>query len=305
MELRHIRYFLAVADAEHFTRAADDLHVSQPALSQQVRQLEEELGTPLFDRMGRRVRLTRAGETFRAHARRILAEVTEAHSALHELDALERGVLTVAAVQTVNAYMIPPVVSRFRKAYPGITLKVEELSADEIERGVREGRLDLGLTFVPAREEGLAAEALFEEELVLVASTRHRLARRRSVEVSALDGEPLVLLPQKFCTRRVIDAALQTARVQPRVAVEMNSIEGILRTVKTSAGATIVPELAIGLSAGLGLKVIRLANPTPRRTVGIIFAEGAHRPAAAREFVAMLRAEKPPARSKWTTLSRQ
>jgi len=289
MELRHIRYFLAVADAEHFTRAADDLHVSQPALSQQVRQLEDELGTPLFDRVGRRVRLTRAGETFRAHARRILAEVTEAHAALQELDALGRGVLTVGAVQTVNAYLIPNVVSRFRKAYPGVALKVEELPADEIERGVLEGRLDLGLTFVPTREDGLAAETLFEEELVLVASTRHRLARRRSVDVKTLDGEPLVLLPPKYCTRRVIDAALQNARVQPRVAIEMNSIEGILRTVRTSHGATILPELATNTASSAGLKVIRLANPTPRRTVGIVSAAGANVSAASREFVAMVR----------------
>lgn len=293
MELRHIRYFLAVADTEHFTRAADDLHVSQPALSQQVRQLEEELGTPLFDRVGRRVRLTRAGETFRTHARRILAEVTEAHSALQELDALERGLLTVGAVQTVNAYLIPPAVSKFRKAYPGIAVRVEELAADDVERGVLEGRLDLGLTFVPAREAGLAAEALFEEELVLVTGARHRLARRRTVDVSILDGEPLVLLPQTYCTRRVIDAALQTARVQPRVAVEMNSIEGILRMVRSSSGATIVPELAAGISSSLGLKVVRLANPTPRRTVGIVSAMGAHRSAASRELVTLLRAPRP------------
>lgn len=289
MELRHLRSFLAVADAEHFTRAADELHVSQPALSQQVRQLEEELGTPLFDRVGRRVRLTRAGETFRTHARRILAEVTEAHAALTELEGLARGVLTAGAVQTVNAYLIPPVVSRFRKSYPGIALKVEELAADEIERGVLEGRLDFGITFVPAREEGLASEALFEEELVLVTTPRHRLARRRSVEMKALGGEPLVLLPQKFCTRRVIDVALQSARVQPRIAVEMNSIEGILRTVRTSGGATIVPEMAAAIPKNLGLRVIRLSHPTPRRTVGIISASGAHRSAAAREFVTMTR----------------
>src|SRR5271170_3244792 len=113
MELRHLRYFLAVADALHFRHAAENLHISQPTLSQQIRQLEKELGTILFDRVGTRVRLTVGGETFRLHAQRVLLELDEAQVALLELDGLKRGKLYVGAVQKLNTYLIPPIIGRF------------------------------------------------------------------------------------------------------------------------------------------------------------------------------------------------
>src|ERR1700722_15951105 len=122
MELRHLRYFLAVADASHFRRAAKSLHVSQPTLSLQIKQLEKELGTMLFDRIAKRVRLTSAGETFRHHAQRVLQELDEARVALLELDGLKRGQLFVGAVQTLNTYLIPPIIARFAKLHPGVFL---------------------------------------------------------------------------------------------------------------------------------------------------------------------------------------
>ena len=126
MELRHLRYFLAVADTVHFRRAAESLHVSQPTLSQQIRQLEKELGTTLFDRIGKGVRLTVAGETFRHYAQRILHVLDEAQVALLELEGLKRGKLYVGAVQTLNTYLIPPIIARFTTLHPGIFLSVEE-----------------------------------------------------------------------------------------------------------------------------------------------------------------------------------
>jgi LysR family cyn operon transcriptional activator len=292
VELRHIRSFLAIASSGHFTRAAGELHVSQPALSQQIRQLEEELGTPLFDRIGRGIRLTAAGEVFRSHARRIVDEVGLAQKAIGDLDALDRGALNIGAVQTVNAYLIPSMISAFSGAYPRVSIRVDELSADDVERGVLDGRLSLGFTFVPPRQDGLDTEKLFEEELVLVVSRRHRLAARRRVEVSLLADEPLILLPQTFCTRRLIDHTFASARVRPRVAVEMNSIEGILRTVAKSGGATIVPELAATMASDRDLRVVRLTGPVPRRTVGIVSLAGAHRCAAAQRFVEMAREQR-------------
>ena len=289
MELRHIRSFIAVADSGHLTRAADELHVSQPALSQQIRQLEEELGTPLFDRIGRGIRLTAAGEVFRSHARRIFDEVGQAQKSIGELEALDRGSLTVGAVQTVNAYLIPTLVSTFSKSHPRVAVRVEEGSADDIERGVIDGRLTLGFTFVPPRQTGLGVEKLFDEELVLVTARKHRLARRTKIAVSMLADESLILLPETFCTRRLIEHTFSSARVRPRIAIEMNSIEGILRTVRSSGGATIVPQLAATMFGSRDLSVIRLTDPTPRRSVGIISLAGSHRSAAAARFAEMAR----------------
>ncbi|HEX6179101.1 MAG TPA: transcriptional regulator CynR [Thermoanaerobaculia bacterium] len=290
MELRHIRSFLAVADAGHLTRAADELNLSQPALSQQVRQLEQELGTALFDRIGRGIRLTDAGEVFRVSARRILHEVTQAQTAIDELRALARGTLAVGVVQTVNAYLIPSVVSRFSTAHPGIAVRVDELAADDVEQRLLEGTLGVGLTFVPTRQAGLAVEPLFGEELVLITSDRRRFGKRRRVALRTLADEPLVLLSQKFCTRRVIDGAFAAAGIRPRIAVEMNSIEGILRTVRSTSGTTIAPELVTRISRNLGLHAVRLSDPTPRRTIGIATLAGASVSAAAQTFADMSRA---------------
>ncbi|HTU27355.1 MAG TPA: LysR family transcriptional regulator, partial [Pirellulales bacterium] len=149
MELRHLRYFLAVAQDAHFRRAAARMHVSQPTLSLQVQELEKELGVALFDRIGRRVRLTQAGQVFRDYAERALSVVQDGRTALAEIDGLVRGSLTVGVVQTVNAYLIPPIVSRFATEHPQVRLRVEEMAAGEIEDGLLKGSLDLGISFLP------------------------------------------------------------------------------------------------------------------------------------------------------------
>src|SRR5215510_16407812 len=148
IELRHLRYFLAVAEEQHFTRAAGKLHVTQPTLSHQIRELEGQLNLSLFDRIGRRVKLTAAGEVLLPHARRVLRELEEAHSALGELHGLKRGELKVGIVQTVNACVIPEIVGRFSSAHPGIRVSCSEMAVDEIEAGLQSGRLDIGISFL-------------------------------------------------------------------------------------------------------------------------------------------------------------
>lgn len=283
MELRHLRYFLAVAETEHFTRASESLHVSQPTLSLQIKQLEEELGTPLFDRVGKRVRLTAAGQVFREHARRALREMEEAQTALNELEGLMRGALTVGVVQTVNAYLVPEIVTRLSAAYPAVQIKVEELANEKIEEGLIEGRLNVGVGFIPTTAAEIVAEPLFDEDLVLIVSAKHKFAGRRHVPVRELDGEPLVLLSKGFCTRRLTDESLAEAGACPRITVEMNSIEGILATVRTGGAATVLPSLAAGGGVP-GIHAVTLTNPTPHRTVGLLWHRDGYRTAAARVF---------------------
>lgn len=278
MELRHLRYFLAVAEDAHFRRAADRLDVSQPTLSLQVRELERELGVALFDRVGRRARLTQAGEVFRDYARRALAVVEDGRTALAELDGLVRGSLTVGVVQTVNAYLIPPVVARFATDHPGVRLRVEEMAAGAIEDGLLGGALDLGISFLPPGHKEIEAEQLFEEELVLAVPPAHRLAGRERVRVAELAGEPLGLLGPGFCTRRIVEESFDRAGVRPAVVVEMNSVEGVLAVVAAGGPATILPALGTG---GRAVACVRLEKPTPKRTVNLLRLRG-HAPLRAR-----------------------
>ncbi len=290
MEFRHLRYFLAVADELHFTKAAEGLPVSQPALSAQIKQLEQEVGVPLFDRVGRSVQLTRAGSIFREHARRALREMELAQVAIAEEEGLQRGTLTVGVVQTVNAYLIPDIVGRFSTLHPLISLKLDELSGPDIEAGVKSGSLEVGIGFVPVASDRIESQPLFEEDFVLVASPRHRLAKRRYLSLSSLAKESLILLPTVFCTRRLLDACFEQAGVRPKIIVEMNSIEGILATVRTSNLATVLPRLSLGLVPNRALRGILLKNPTPRRGVGLLWKKGGYRSGAAKALADQVRA---------------
>lgn len=290
MEFRHLRYFLAVADALHFTKAAEGLHVSQPALSAQVKQLEQEVGVPLFDRLGRSVHLTRAGMIFREHARRALREMELAQATIAQEEGLQRGQLTVGVVQTVNAYLVPEIVTRFSTKYPLVSLKLDELSGPDIEAGVENGALDMGIGFVPVTSERIENQPLFEEDFVLIASPGHRLARRRQLSLSALAEESLILLPDIFCTRRLLNASFERVGAQPKIIVEMNSIEGILATVRTSKLATVLPRLSLGGGRNNGLRGIPLKNPTPRRGVGLLWKKGGYRSGAVRALAEQVKA---------------
>jgi LysR family cyn operon transcriptional activator len=290
MELRHIRYFLAVAETLHFGRAAERAAVSQPALSQQIKQLEAEIGTPLFDRLGRSVQLTRAGTVFLKHARRAVRELDSAQAAIAAEEGLQCGTLPVGVLQTINAYLIPDIVSRFARAHPRVSLRVEELSGRQVEEGVASGRLDAGIGFVPPLLETLDSDPLFEEDLVLIIPHGHGLAKRSRIALADLAGEPLILLSQMYCVRELIDESFQKAGVSLSVAIEMNSIEGILATIRAGTRATILPRLSLGLKPTDQLRAIDLKNPTPRRRVGLLWRAGRYRSPAARAFAEQTRA---------------
>src|SRR5689334_22034618 len=165
MELRHVRYLLAVAEHGNFTRAAEALHISQPTLSQQIRQLERALGVQLLDRSGRAVRLTDAGEAFAGHARLALRDLDAGERAVHDVRDLTRGHLRVAMTPSLTAYLIGPLVHRFRTAYPGITLTVAETTQDRIEADLLADRLDVGLAFSGSHAAGIDSAPLFIEYL--------------------------------------------------------------------------------------------------------------------------------------------
>lgn len=286
IELRHLRYFLAVAEESHFTRAAARLHVTQPTLSHQIRELEGQLNLPLFDRVGRRVSLTAAGEMLLPHARRVIRELAAAQTALDEMHGLKRGNLQVGIMQTVNACVIPEIVARFGAVHPGIHVSCDEMAVADIESALESGQLDLGISFLPPGRRTLAGEQLFTEELVVVVAADHALARRRVLRIRDLARLPLALLAQRYCTRQLIDRAMAEAGVEPLVKVEMNSVDSILSTVRRTQLVTLLPTLAV-CRRDTGLKVIPVTEPTPRRAVGLVWVKGTNQRAAARAFASV------------------
>lgn len=287
MELRHIKYLLAVADHQNFTRAAEALHVSQPTLSQQVKQIERTLGVELFDRSGRTVRLTDAGSAYVAHARLAMRDLQAAERAVHDVRDLSRGNLRIAMTPTFTAYLIGPLIHSFRAAHPGIRLTILETNQDRIEVDLLADRLDLGIAFAGPHAAGIDARTLFTETLGLVVGSGHALATATArVPVSELAGEPLGLLSSDFATRLHVDTYFADCKVPQTIAIESNSISALLELVRRGVVTTVLPDAITSESPDL--HPVPLDPPLPTRTVQLLHRAGVYRSAAARAFDATL-----------------
>ncbi|HEP9920912.1 TPA: transcriptional regulator CynR, partial [Pseudomonas aeruginosa] len=273
MLLRHLRYLLAVAEHRNFTRAAEALHVSQPTLSQQVRQLEEQLRVQLLDRSGRSVRPTDAGELYLLHARRALRELEAAQRAIHEVRDLSRGRLRLGMAPTFTCYLVGALVDPFNQRYPGIELSLEELPQDALEAALIDDRLDLGVAFSEPGSVEIDSQPLYLERLGLVLGAEHPAADA-PLAAAALAELPLALLRDDFATRRHIDAYLRQQGVTARVALEANSISAIVDVVRRGRLASILPEAVARQQAGLRCVALRPALPT--RQVALFWRQGSH-----------------------------
>lgn len=287
-ELRHLRYFLEVARLQHVTRAADALHVTQSTLSHQLRQLEDLLGVQLFDRVGRGVQLTEAGQTFQAYAMRALLEVDDGATAVRELGSLLRGNLRVGVIHTYNATLLPPAIARFIAAHPGVHVVVEDLPALAIEQDIAEGRLDLGIAFTTVAHPDILAEPLFEEELVLAVPPGHPAAGQSHIAAAELSGMRLALQTPRFSSRRRIDESLGTW-LKGSVHLEMSSIDAMLKTLKLNGMGAVLFERAVPDDAGL-LRV-RITAPQVQRTAALLWNAQRTRSAAARGLAGAIRLE--------------
>lgn len=284
MLLRHIRYLLAVAEHQNFTRAAEALHVSQPTLSQQIRQLEDALNVQLFDRSGRTVRLTDAGEAYVHYARRALQDLEAGKRAVHDVKDLARGSLRLAVTPTFTAYLVGPLVELFNSRYPGISLSIKEMPQDQMEAALAEGLLDIGIAFAEVRSLEIDSQPLFVEALSMVVSPLHKQAGSRdALPMEEIEKQSLVLLSSDFATRRYIDEFFHQYHIVPRVAVEANSISAIIEIVRRSHLATILPDAIAQEQAGL--VSVQLTPALPYRTAALLMRRDAYRSAASQAFI--------------------
>ncbi|XUM03437.1 transcriptional regulator CynR [Streptomyces venezuelae ATCC 10712] len=282
-ELRHLRYLLAVAEHASFTRAAEELRVAQPTLSQQIKQLEKALGAQLLDRTGRTVRLTDAGETYARHARRALRDLAAGERAVLDVRDLSRGHLRLAVTPTFTAYLTGPLVAAFHTRHPGIGVEVRELPQDRIEAELLADRLDLGIAFHDEHLAGIEATELFTETLGLVVGPEHSFAGRiEPVSADELTGHHVALLSSDFATRLHIDAYLSGHGVRPVVAVEANSVTALTEIVRRTTLATVLPDAVTRDHPGL--TPVPLSPALPVRAVALLRRAAGYRSAAAGAF---------------------
>ena len=263
MELRHIRYFVALAESLSFTKAAWQMHVSQPTLSHQIKQLEEELGKKLVSRKDRRITLTAEGEAFLSHSVAVLAEID---SALVDISTPRRkssGRVTIGALATLSVSVVPDSLAILFESHPGISVCIEEISSvAEIERRLMEESLDIGLVYPPLSGHGLAIETLYEEQAVLFVRRDHKLARRKKIRLLDLHRQG-VILPLGTEYRQLLEGLLRSVGAQPDVVVELVGFGTVPKLVEKTGLAAIVAENAV--SSGEAFRAIPIERPLPIR----------------------------------------
>jgi DNA-binding transcriptional LysR family regulator len=290
MTLRQFEVFLAVARAKSFRRAAEALRLSQPALSQHVRELETELEARLLDRVGRTVHLTAAGRVLEEHATRLLAALTDARQAIADLQGLQRGSLIIGASTTPGIYVLPGFLGRFRQRHPGIGVTVRLGNSEQVESLVRAGQLDLGLIGDRGRspdEEHLAAS--LADELVLVVGSTHPWAGRREIRPAELVSQPLLLRETGSATRQVTERALRGAGVPYRAGMVLEHTEAIKQGVLAGLGVAFVSIYAVRGELATGrFRMLRIRGLRIVRHFHLIHHERRQLSAAARAFMELL-----------------
>lgn len=272
MDFRQLRYFVAVYEEGHVGRAAERLSLSQPALSQQIRQLEHSLDVSLFERTSKRLLPTLAAHTLYNHALPLLDGMQRARDALRNFRGQSVRTLAIGVLQTV-LYLVPQLLEQLRKAQPHLVVHIYELSGLEIERRLLNGALDIGISFLPAHQPGLHSLVLYEDELQLVIPADHSLREFKKVSVSQAAELPMLLLGEEYQVRQIWQAQLTTLGRRPHVQAELNSMAGILDSLLNTSLATVLPGRVQQVQGDSSLLWKPLTEPRVPLKVGLVYRD--------------------------------
>lgn len=278
MNLRDLQYLIAVADLHSFNKAADKCHVSQPALSNQIRKLEETLGITLFERNNKRVMVTESGEQVIAVARRILAEVETMHEIAHSAQDPLAGRFRLGAFPTLSAYLFPGLVPAIIRDMPALKLVLIEEKTHVLIDQLKRGQLDAAFLALPVVDEQLETKTLFDDEFLLAVQPTHPLAKRKSVTQDDLRNNKLLLLDEGHCLREQALSVCQLAGIEEEQDFRATSLETLRQMVKAGTGITLMPKIAIH-PGEKDICYIPFAAPQPHRTIGLVWRKTSARKA--------------------------
>jgi DNA-binding transcriptional LysR family regulator len=279
MDFRHLEIVRAVAEKGSFTAAARLLHVSQSAVSRQVLLLEDEIGEPLFLRLGRKVRLTTAGQAMLDLSRRVLADVHETTASLRDQQESPAGTLHLGGGMTVCLHVFPALLKEFRRRQPRIDVKLTTGPTSQLLERLRSGALDVGLLTLPVEGADLTQSPVMREELLLVMHRTHKLARKRRIAPGDLVKQSWVLFERGSSTRRVIDEMFERHAIRPKIVMETENVEILKALTMIGLGLTILPYQALAREARAGaLRIKRIEGVTLVRETGWVYVRGARIP---------------------------
>jgi LysR family hydrogen peroxide-inducible transcriptional activator len=289
MEMHQLRYFVAVARTGSFSRAAEQCHVSQPSLSQQVQKLERGLGQRLFDRLGRRAALTDAGRLLLDRALMILGTAEDAERRLRDADDRQGGRLSVGVLPTIAPYLLPQALGRFLKDQPRTELTIHEDVTQQLLTAVVAGDLDLALVALPVNDDRVQAEALFTEPLLLALPRTHRLARRRRVTLDDLGAERFILLNEMHCLGEQVLSFCNAHGCQPAIACRSAQVTTIQSLIAMNQGVSLLPAMAQRVDRDKRRVYRLLAGDGPRRTIAVLWRLHRYHSPTAERFLVRLR----------------
>ncbi len=287
MEIRHLHYFMAVCEELHFTKAAEKLGISQPTLSQQIRVLEDELGMPLFDRIGKKIVVTEAGALLFDYATVMLNTLQNVKDAVKDLQELQGGQISVGIMPSDLDYRITQLVIDFHQKFPKVKLKI--LASIDIVRQVLENEVDIGIGTNVVPNDKLVIIPLRQEEYVLTVSKEHPLAHRTSITISELRDLPMVMYPEGFLGRDIVEETVKKHGFQLTSILETSSVTSIMNFVRANVGATVQPSPLIQQMNDPNLHSIRITDDVPSRRLSIIYRVDRYVNQAAKEFIDQLR----------------
>ncbi|MGD9634007.1 MAG: LysR family transcriptional regulator [Pirellulales bacterium] len=271
MEIHQLRYFVAVAELLSFTKAAARCEVSQPSLSQQVQKLERDLGVQLLDRLGKRIRLTDAGEALYERATAVLDALDEAKSCVQTSLDWQKGTIKVGAIHTIAPYLLPEVVRRLTRRFPQAQIVVEEQLTEELIANCLAGELDVGIVALPIVEQRLRAESLFTEKLMAAVPSGNRLAKSKRVTLDDVTREPFVLLDDMHCLGRQTLQVCADHNCTPVVSCRTAQLLTVQELVALGQGVSLVPEMATEHDRDRRVVYRRLDERPVEREIGMIW----------------------------------
>ena len=288
MEMHQLRYVVAVARAGNFSRAAEQCHVSQPSLSQQIQKLEGDLVERLFDRMRRETKLTPVGEAFLRRAVRILEEVDAAKREAIEMTGLLRGVLTVGVLPTIAPYLLPPVLSQFAELHPGMELVVQEDTTARLLKAAHAYEIDVAVASLPIQDDRIEVRELFSEELLLALPAHHRLARKQAVSVKDLEKERLIVMKEGHCLGDQVLSFCDRRGVHAKISFRGAQLETIQSLVRSGLGMSLIPAMS-ALSDRPDAPAYRsFTSPKPSRKIVALWPRQRPPGLAASEFLKLI-----------------
>ncbi|MFF2089923.1 LysR family transcriptional regulator [Paenibacillus sp. NPDC058174] len=286
MEFRQLEYFKLLCEELHFTRTAEKLGITQPTLSHQIKALEDDIGVPLFDRIGKRIAVTEAGSILYKQCSNVFGLLQGAREEISELQRMERGSLSIGALPGELNHLASSLLVQFHRSYPGIRIKLHSIE-DSVER-ILANELDLAITILPQEDDRLRKQTLYHENFYFVCRSDHPLASQESLNLTDIQKQPIVMFPETHHCRQLIDGVSVSAGLLMEPLIETASIESLFNLIRSGTGSSILSKTLIEMQNDPELKAIPIDHPSLRREVGIITHKDKYIGKAAKGFIELL-----------------